>query len=464
MTTAYSYIRMSTQQQLKGDSLRRQTERAVQYCKTNNLHLDDTLKLTDIGLSAYDGSNLRKGTLGKFLHTVNDGRIEKGSVLIVESLDRLSRAEPKKALSVFLDILEAGISIVTLIDGRTFHPDSVDPLELFLSLTLMIRANEESATKADRQQHTWSNKRKYASQENLTKICPSWLRPRPDKKGFDEIPERVAAVRWMFTAATEAGMGALRIAENLIKKRTPTWGRSTHWSTSTVKKILKNQAVLGKLQPCKKVAGKRIPTGEIIEGYFPAIITEDLFHLCQHKIELRRVGGGGNVGSHVSNLFTKVAKCGHCHQPMHFLNKGRKGGQVLQCSTAKKGAGCINVTWSYDDFEKTVLAYLREIDIRALTGEFIHRDELSALNVSIRSERGRLLEAEKRRKNIFDRLMGDNPTAFVRDSFAQAENEVAEISAGIALLEVKGSGTERAEPGFCGKWPRDGCSYRPGTG
>jgi DNA invertase Pin-like site-specific DNA recombinase len=85
MTLAYSYIRMSTTQQLTGDSLRRQTEKATEYAKVNGLELDQKFKLTDIGFSAYDGSNVDKGSLGLFLASIKEKRIPVGSVLIVES-------------------------------------------------------------------------------------------------------------------------------------------------------------------------------------------------------------------------------------------------------------------------------------------------------------------------------------------------------------------------------------------
>ena len=67
MPKAYSYIRMSTDAQLAGDSLRRQTDRTRQFVKKHDLTLDDTFKLSDIGYSAFDGSNIQKGALGRFL-------------------------------------------------------------------------------------------------------------------------------------------------------------------------------------------------------------------------------------------------------------------------------------------------------------------------------------------------------------------------------------------------------------
>ena len=54
---AYSYIRMSTDIQLKGNSLQRQLELSKNYADINNLELVDTIK--DIGVSAFKGKNLK---------------------------------------------------------------------------------------------------------------------------------------------------------------------------------------------------------------------------------------------------------------------------------------------------------------------------------------------------------------------------------------------------------------------
>jgi hypothetical protein len=51
------------------------------------------LSLRDEGLSTYHQKHVTQGALGTFLRAVEDGRIPDGSVLIVEDLDRLSRAE-----------------------------------------------------------------------------------------------------------------------------------------------------------------------------------------------------------------------------------------------------------------------------------------------------------------------------------------------------------------------------------
>lgn len=64
---AYSYIRFSTPDQIKGDSLRRQAEKSAAYAEQHGLYLDTSITIHDLGISAYDRSNITKGALGGFL-------------------------------------------------------------------------------------------------------------------------------------------------------------------------------------------------------------------------------------------------------------------------------------------------------------------------------------------------------------------------------------------------------------
>ena len=71
---AYSYLRMSTDLQLKGDSRRRQLEASKAYAEANDLTLADDAQLEDIGVSAFRGANVRDGTLGPVPASGRDGR------------------------------------------------------------------------------------------------------------------------------------------------------------------------------------------------------------------------------------------------------------------------------------------------------------------------------------------------------------------------------------------------------
>jgi DNA invertase Pin-like site-specific DNA recombinase len=120
MRRAYSYIRFSSKKQEKGDSVRRQKSLAEKYCEENDLILDDTLKVDD-GISAFNGDNKEFGGLRSFLDRIKEGGIEKGSCLLVESLDRLSRENMWIASGLLIDIVNKDVEVISLADNRVYN-------------------------------------------------------------------------------------------------------------------------------------------------------------------------------------------------------------------------------------------------------------------------------------------------------------------------------------------------------
>src|SRR5947209_2278239 len=85
---AYSYIRFSTPEQAKGDSLRRQTEFTREWCERNSVRLDQSTTLHDLGKSAFTGKhrhNPDRHALAAFLKLVESGRVPAGSYLVIEN-------------------------------------------------------------------------------------------------------------------------------------------------------------------------------------------------------------------------------------------------------------------------------------------------------------------------------------------------------------------------------------------
>jgi DNA invertase Pin-like site-specific DNA recombinase len=110
---AYSYIRFSSARQRDGHSLERQTTKAADYAAERGFELDTQLNLKDLAVSGYRGKNIRTGALGLFLKAVDDGRVPRNSYLLVENVDRLTRADIPEAMALFLSIITNGIVVVT---------------------------------------------------------------------------------------------------------------------------------------------------------------------------------------------------------------------------------------------------------------------------------------------------------------------------------------------------------------
>src|ERR1700712_4391472 len=130
---AISYSRFSSARQHGGSSIERQLKLTREYCENHNLILDESL--TDEGLSAFTGDHTARGSLGRFMQAVDQGRVERGTYLVIEALDRLSRAAVRPALTQFLRIIDAGVKIVTLYDGRVYE-DTSESVEIDLIVAI----------------------------------------------------------------------------------------------------------------------------------------------------------------------------------------------------------------------------------------------------------------------------------------------------------------------------------------
>ncbi|MGA9452722.1 MAG: recombinase family protein [Verrucomicrobiia bacterium] len=360
---AYSYVRFSRPEQIQGDSLRRQLDATREYCTENDLELDESLSFRDLGVSAFTGDNIHRGRLGAFLRAIDEGKVEKGSCLIVENLDRISRGQIDDATELFKRILRKGIDIVTLTDGKRFTKDSLNnPMDLMLSIMYFYRAYDESLQKGKRIRAAWNNKRKNAATEPLTAICPSWLRLNRDTGKFVEIREHVKTVRRIFELS-KSGMGNISIAKLFNQEGVPGIGRVNSWHASVIARILINRAVLGEFQPCKYVTrNKREPDGEPLKGYYPKIISDELFNTVQYRQKQRRIAGSGRRGKVLHNLFSHIVKCGFCGGTRVSVSKDPRYRELI-CDNARRGLKCRYVSYPYPEFEKSFLTFVRELDL-----------------------------------------------------------------------------------------------------
>ncbi|SRR5260370_573534 len=146
MKPAFLYIRFSSPEQARGDSYRRQSEKAAAWAEARGYTI--VRSWADLGVSGYRGRNASTGNFSDFLRAAENGELPKDSVLIVENLDRVSRQAPRKALELFLRVIGSGIGLVTLTDNELYTAQSLDDdptgIKLFTNLMEMIRANSES--------------------------------------------------------------------------------------------------------------------------------------------------------------------------------------------------------------------------------------------------------------------------------------------------------------------------------
>ena len=442
---AYSYVRMSTDTQLKGDSLRRQKEKSAAYAREHGFQLVEDFDLHDIGVSAFRGKNAREGALSTFLAAAKQGLIPLGSYLLVESLDRISRNSPQQATALFLQILQAGINIVTLADGHVYKHDSNEFTDLIVSVVYLARAHEESLTKSMRIAAAWENKRRNAPNTKLTQVCPLWLRLSADRQKYDFIEPNATITRRIFQAAAD-GKGSYTIARELNQEGISPFGRGNGWHESYIGKILGNRAAFGEYQPHKMVNGVRTPTGDPVEDYFPPLISREQFELVQNGRQSRRLFGAGRKGQNYTNLFQGVMKCGYCDGSVVVINKGPlpKGGLYFRCDDARRGLGCVGSNWPLRDFEASFLTFVKELDLQSILSATPRGDEIKFLEGEKAVKESEIKQLEIKRERAFNLIEdSDDNAAYVNarlkalgTEISVAQDELAKIVGHIDAMRM----------------------------
>ncbi|VWB98367.1 resolvase domain-containing protein [Burkholderia pseudomultivorans] len=419
----YSYLRFSDPKQAAGGSIDRQLEYAARWAADNEMELDASLSLRDEGLSAYHQRHVRQGALGVFLRAVEDGQVPAGSVLVVEGLDRLSRAEPLQAQAQLAQIVNAGITVVTASDGREYNRERLkaQPMDLVYSLLVMIRAHEESDTKSKRVKAairrqcqgwiagTWRAPVRVGRD-------PHWVR-ETDSGKFELVEDRAAAVRLVIEMFKQ-GHGAVRIVRELAERglKITESGRT---ASSHLYKLLANRMLIG--EKSVEVDGESFR----LDGYYPALLSSAEFADLRYLAEQRgRRKGKGEIPGVVTGL--GITYCGYCGAAIVAQNlmsrkrmaDGRPapGHRRLHCVTYSQGSGCkISGSCSVVPVERALMLYCSDqINLtRLLAGD----SGTAALAAQLASARQRVSELEAQIQRVTDALLrddGDAPAAVLR--------------------------------------------------
>ena len=427
MTKAYSYLRFSTPEQMKGDSLRRQIELARTYASARGLQLDEELTFRDLGVSAFKGRNAEVGKLADFKEAIKEGFVPRGSYLLVESLDRISRQAARKALRVLEAIVDEDITVVTLADGREYHKEALDndPMALMMSLLIFIRANEESVAKSRRLKAAYANKRRILTTEDppskpFTRRLPGWLRWDQKRRAFELIPERAEVIQTIFRLA-DAGMGQHAIARALNEAGATPFDKAAYWHRSYIVKVLKSPAVVGTFIPCTKE-----PEGDKIirrpleprKGYWPAAVAPEVFERVSAR-QATRSPRGRHANAQVTSVVAGVAQCSHCGGSMTRVSKGRW--RYVVCSKAHAKAGCKYQALKYEDVEQALRQNAKSIFTGAPRGEEAQELETFIWNADVASDA--LIENARGLTDELVRTKSDT----VRERLNEVESEIHKL-------------------------------------
>jgi len=419
--------------QEEGDSLRRQRDITVKYCNKHNLQLVDDEQYTflDRAKSAYRGKNLTdKAELRRFLDLVEDGAIPVGSYLIVESLDRLSRQHPRKALPWFLALLDAGINIVSINDNKVYTGEA-EELDLIVSIMEMSRSFRESDNKSIRVSERWREKQKDADKDHkpMGATRPAWLDPvyreedlkNPKKKPTHYVinEEKADIVRQIFRW-TLGGYGREVIAKKLNEAGVPAFRTKNGWGGSSVAQILKSPTVLGIYQPYRGKGKERVPVGEPIKGLYKPIIDEETYYAAQDATDSRFRERSTKHPPNF-NVWQKLLKCTSCHASMNYYTKGAKQPPSLRCYEAGKGK-CKAKAIRVDRSEEAFKQLLTKVNSLALV-----QSDARSIQTQLSEVQGRISE-QQRLITESQELLRTRNSPSILGMIADADDEIARLT------------------------------------
>ena len=408
--------------------------------------------------------NLEKGLLGQFLEDATSGRLQPGTILIVETFSRLSRGDMQDCLKLIIAIFDAGVGVSfcdwgheilrSLNDGGGTVYRIAGAADAAHREWKEKQSRSEGAVQYRRQQIEEHADGKTAlfggfrfkprSETNTNPNYPRWLDVDEDGN-WVLLDDEVEWVQKAFRLAKN--LGSRRIARELQSDGI-TLARSEALITEAeVQTLLENVAVLGHRQ---NKSGNR--KEEVTRGVYPAIITPSEWQAARDGIASRRGERGLPNGRKRINLFEKRTFCAECG---HRLGVRRlRNGFALQCSGRVLGrSDCTAPNMPYD--ELALLEHVRNFR----WGDFFGDDKRDAETAEARQrvlkasgDVGPLEDLVSLKRNQIKSAQPETPTTALvlwDEALREAEADLVmakqvleEAEANLAKLERRPSGRE----------------------
>ncbi|HAV9602739.1 TPA: recombinase family protein [Escherichia coli] len=390
---AISYTRFSSEIQKKGVSLQRQNSLVNDWLDRNPT-FNLVAEYSDESKSAYKGEhNEAGGDLHRLLNDIQRGMFQKGAVLLVEAVDRLSRQGIVKTNKIIYSILEAGVNIVLLSDSDTVYTEEGLNTNPLLSMVITMKAEtarEESEKKSRRGLTNWKKKREAAKDGKIiTRACPAWLKVNDDKTAFEMVPQHWQTVQRIFKMRNVDFMSMSKIAKSLNEDGIENFkGGFGKWNQSTIQQLLINPAVYGLKVISKQATDDVKASAEDIDGYYtvngltPVSLVD--FQLAQkHVTEWAKGRTPNNETPNTINIFKGVLVCAHC------------GSTIIQSSVTPLKMGYFVCSMRRQGRCDNAKPIRRDIVEQAIVQGLLYNVETLLKGSDIEKEELRQLEAER---------------------------------------------------------------------
>jgi DNA invertase Pin-like site-specific DNA recombinase len=374
MAVIHSYIRFSSDKQQWGDSERRQADQGENWAKRHGHKFSD-LRFFDSGKSAFRGS--KQKMLDAMLKAIKDGRIRAGDILLVEAIDRLSRKGIRATQTLVNSILDAGVSIAILTPVEKVYraSDTNDiggAIELAAFSYQAFAYSQNLSYRIKSRNDVVRQKARNGDKVLISSNLAGWL--EKDESGKVSIIEEKAAIVRLILKKIIEGYGAHRLTDYLNEKGIKPIGRSDTWNQTFLRKLVRERTIIGEYQPhIIDDEGKRVPTGEPIRNYFPAVTDEATWLKANNSIDNRVIERGPS--SLFCNIFSGITHFADDDCPAHIYTYQQKRAdgrkviirRLMSWKARCKVKGANRCTIDLPAFERAMLSSLKEIELAADT-------------------------------------------------------------------------------------------------
>jgi hypothetical protein len=298
-----------------------------------------------------------------------------------------------------------------------------DLMTVIMSVFSSHAAQQYSKTLSERLTKAWKVKKDAAKVSGTPygNSLPVWLttegQVKVGKRIVDygkivEVPDKVAMVQEIFRLAAQ-GVGSKNIVHRLNERVL---------SRSWVIRTLNNRAVLGEFQPKGR---------EVIQGYYPQIISQSEFDAARAQIKTKIRHGkytGGNRKNSLlaTNLFERLL-FDITTEPIRTMQfQESRGLYYVMCAFDKGGRHSNRIR--YDKLEKALLGFLETVEWLAIAGE----SESDAFKGAMAA-----LEAKLRLRDAVSREIAANTEAMVGEDVETRKyfmRQIAKDEAALATL------------------------------
>lgn len=303
------------------------------------------------GVSAYSGKNIEDGSVLKtFIDDVLGKKIT-NAVLVIENLDRFSRAAPNKAAGLFLSLINAGCDIHEVETEMIHHQYS----DLNIISGGLQRAHNESKRKARLSIKNWDERIKNTIDGTsvLTHRVPSWIEVKNNKY----VIKRGESEKYNLIFKMYAdGFGPAAIRDELKNKNMKI--NDSEPTINHLMKIIKDKRLIGKFNS----TGRKVLDGLPI---YPVVVEPELFESVNDLRKQRNPLGKINVKA--NNLFAGLCICMNCGRYVQINSVDKKGDTYFRCGgSLVKIDKCKERGFKYKIVENALLEHIRNFDFSML--------------------------------------------------------------------------------------------------